>query len=320
MADPINPPGAASALEHTYEKVRAALATAAPAPDEAPREVAPQVRVIALRSPTLPPATHTNCYVLGPTHGAGQLVLVDPGSPYPESQAVLDEFLAREAHAGRSAVAVLLTHHHADHTGGAAHLRNRWDLEILAHQHTQDLLRGRVEVDRVVGPGHVRLAGQDLELLHTPGHAAGHLCAKVTAAGATLAGDMVAGVGTILIEPDEGDMAEYLASLAALQEIDPGVLLPAHGPPIPDGPGKLTGYRTHRLAREQKIAQALRARGPCAADELVPLAYADTPAPFWPLAERSTLAHLIKLEREGRARRDGQRWVTAEARDGGAGV
>jgi glyoxylase-like metal-dependent hydrolase (beta-lactamase superfamily II) len=121
---------------------------------------------------------------------------------------------------------------------------------------------------------------------------------------------MVAGLGTILIDPDEGDMAEYLASLQQLEQIEPGVLLPAHGPMIADGVAKLREYRGHRLRREDKIAAALASRPGRRAEELVPIAYADTPPPFWPLAVRSTLAHLEKLRREGRATCDLElRWT-----------
>jgi glyoxylase-like metal-dependent hydrolase (beta-lactamase superfamily II) len=135
--------------------------------------------------------------------------------------------------------------------------------------------------------------------VHTPGHAAGHLCFEV--GGATIAGDMVAGIGTILIDPSEGDMAEYLASLGRLLARPPVMLLPAHGPPIVDGPSKLREYLAHRQMREDRVLAALT-ETPRTLGELVPSAYADTPRMLWPLAERSLLAHLGKLVREGRAR------------------
>jgi glyoxylase-like metal-dependent hydrolase (beta-lactamase superfamily II) len=121
---------------------------------------------------------------------------------------------------------------------------------------------------------------------------------------AVIAGDMVAGVGTILIDPSEGDMAEYLASLEALLALAPARLLPAHGPVITDAPGKLREYLAHRRMREARIADALAAAGRATPRALVAVAYADTPPPLWGLAERSLLAHLEKLERDGCARRD----------------
>jgi glyoxylase-like metal-dependent hydrolase (beta-lactamase superfamily II) len=240
-------------------------------------------------------------------------VLVDPGSPFADQQAVLDALLEAEARDGRRVIAVALTHHHGDHIGGAAHLQARWGAPVLAHPATAPLVAPRVKVDRLIDEGALVLGQLHLFVHHTPGHAIGHVCLSLPSAGVTAVGDMVAGLGTILIDPDEGDMAEYLRSLDRLASAAPGVLLPAHGPVIADGVGKLREYREHRLRREQKIAEALATRPAATAEELVPLAYADTPAPFWPLAVRSTLAHLVKLAREGRAVCDGQRrWSARE--------
>jgi glyoxylase-like metal-dependent hydrolase (beta-lactamase superfamily II) len=116
---------------------------------------------------------------------------------------------------------------------------------------------------------------------------------------------MVAGIGTILIDPSEGEMAEYLASLQRLLARPAAALLPAHGPAIPDGPAKLREYLAHRLMREARVAAALSG-APQSLRELLPRAYGDTPTFLWPLAERSLLAHLVKLVRDGKAvERDG---------------
>ena len=122
---------------------------------------------------------------------------------------------------------------------------------------------------------------------------------------------MVAGIGTILIDPSEGDMGEYLASLRALLARPAAMLLPAHGPPIVDGHAKLREYLAHRTMREDRALAAL-AKHPAGVelDALVPDVYADTPRVLWPLAARSLLAHLHKLVREGRARELGrERWA-----------
>jgi glyoxylase-like metal-dependent hydrolase (beta-lactamase superfamily II) len=142
--------------------------------------------------------------------------------------------------------------------------------------------------------------------VHTPGHADGHLCFELGVA--TIAGDMVAGVGTILIDPSEGDMALYLGSLERLLARPPAMLLPAHGPPIADGPSKLREYLSHRRMREDRVLAALTPE-PATLAALLPVAYGDTPKILWPLAGRSMLAHLDKLARDGRARDDGSgRW------------
>ncbi len=248
--------------------------------------------MLALRTPTLPPAAHTNVYLVGPE--SGPWAVVDPGSPYPDQQAELDRALET---AGVELGVVLLTHHHGDHVGGAHALAQRWGAPIAAHERTARR-RPELGITRLLADGD-EVAG--LTCIHTPGHADGHLCFSDASGRFTIAGDMVAGLGTILIDPSEGDMATYLASLERLLARAQTVLLPAHGPAIPDGHGKLREYIAHRLMREAKVAAAL-GPGDASLAELVASAYVDTPRVLWPLAERSLLAHLVKLERDGRAR------------------
>jgi glyoxylase-like metal-dependent hydrolase (beta-lactamase superfamily II) len=151
-----------------------------------------------------------------------------------------------------------------------------------------------------------------LRAIHTPGHAPGHLCFLEERSNAMIAGDMVASIGTIIVEPEDGDMELYLRSLARMGELDSSMLLPAHGAPIEEPQRKLDQYVAHRLMREAKVLDALRAHeGPALPIDLVPRAYDDTPKVLWPLARLSTEAHLIKLERDGRARHDGERWLAA---------
>jgi glyoxylase-like metal-dependent hydrolase (beta-lactamase superfamily II) len=140
-------------------------------------------------------------------------------------------------------------------------------------------------------------------VLHTPGHAPGHVCLFEEEDGVIIAGDMVAGVGTILIAPGDGDMAVYLAQLERLAALGAHVALPAHGDPIDAPERTFRHYVAHRLAREAKVAAALGDEG-ALPEDLLPRVYADTPRSMWPVARLSLEAHLIKLEREGRARRD----------------
>jgi glyoxylase-like metal-dependent hydrolase (beta-lactamase superfamily II) len=110
-------------------------------------------------------------------------------------------------------------------------------------------------------------------------------------------------VGTILIAPGDGDMAVYLAQLERLAALGAHVALPAHGDPIDAPERTFRHYVAHRLAREAKVAAALGDEG-ALPEDLLPRVYADTPRSMWPVARLSLEAHLIKLEREGRARRD----------------
>jgi glyoxylase-like metal-dependent hydrolase (beta-lactamase superfamily II) len=286
---------AESSVEALYEQVRAVSPAAEGQVSAELVQVAPGIRVLALRTPTLPPAAHTNTYVVGPAQGL-QLV-VDPGSPYADQQAVLARVLAEEADAGRPVGLVALTHHHGDHVGGARALAERWGVPIAAHTRTAARLRERVPVTVDIEAGE-ELGAYGATAVFTPGHADGHLCFEV--GGASIVGDMVAGIGTILIDPSEGDMAEYLVSLARLLERSATLLLPAHGPAISDGPGKLREYIAHRTMRENRVLAAVPAGGAAAVDELLPTAYADTPRMLWPLAARSLRAHLDKLVKEAR--------------------
>lgn len=268
---------------------------------------APWIRVVPLRTPTLPPATHTNCYIIG---DGPSVIVVDPASPWSEEQALLDAFVQTHS---LQPTEIVLTHHHVDHVSGATALAERHGVGIAAHEATAARLQGRVKVDRLLDDG-ARLPGgpSGLVAMHTPGHAPGHLCFVDAAAGAIVAGDMLASVGTIIIDPsDDGDMAQYLVSLARLRgAVDAGTprLLPAHGPPIVDGGARLDFYIAHRLEREARVAAALTATA-LTTEELVPAVYPDVVPAIYPLAARSLLAHLVKLEREGRAVQEpGERW------------
>ncbi len=265
---------------------------------------APLIRRLPLRTPTLPPATHTNVYIVG----AGELAVVDPASPWPEEQETLERRLdeLRAAGVGR-VVEILLTHHHPDHVGAAARLAARLAVPVAAHAVTADLVRPMIRVDRTLDEGTpLRYGPATLDPLFTPGHAPGHLVFVERESRAVIAGDMVASVGTIIIDPPEGDMRLYLASLERLRRLDARLLLPAHGPPIADPERLLAYYVAHRLEREGRVVDALAA-GAAPVAELVPRAYPDVAPPIYPLAARSLLAHLEKLRAEGRAvERDGQ--------------
>lgn len=279
-----------------------------PAPDRPEvSPAAPWLRRVPLRSPTLPPATHTNVYVVG----EGDLLAVDPASPYPEEQQGLLATLEALAAQGHRLRGALLTHHHYDHTGGADALRRALPgLTFYAHALTAERLAARgLVVDQQVREGDVLPFGPaGLRALHTPGHAPGHLCLIDQAGGGVIVGDMVASQGTIVIDPeDDGDMARYLLELTRLLALAEGGavagaqrLWPAHGVGVAEGPALLRFYIQHRLQREAKVAAALAA-GAGTLWELVPRAYDDVPAALHPLAVRALQAHLLKLASEGRA-------------------
>ncbi len=278
------------------EAAKAALAAPAHCVDFVAERIEFQqgVKLVPLRTLTLPPATHTNAYVLG----TRALVVVDPGSADDAETDRLVALLEQLKAEGATLEAVVLTHHHGDHVGGLQRLVARLGCPVWSHPRTADRLG--VKTDRLLADGDVLQLGEmRWRVLHTPGHAQGHICLYDEASRAAVVGDMVAGIGTIVIDPPEGEMTDYLAQLRRLEALPVTTLYPSHGPAIPDGPGKLAEYLKHRLWREEKVLAALTADG-SSLEDLVPKAYDDVTAFVLPIAERSTLAILGKLQKDGK--------------------
>lgn len=273
-------------------------------------EFHPGVYVLPLRAPTLPPATTQNCYLLD----SNPVLVVDPGTPYENERPALHHTLDEMTHDGRRVV-VALTHHHADHVSSVADLKARYGAHVLAHADTARLLAPGL-VDEVVDEGHELDLGTwggrpwRLRVLHAPGHTRGHLVLRDERWGAMFVGDVVSGVSTILIDPEEGDMGTYMRTLDRLATLDPPLVLAGHGPALP-GKSSIVTTLEHRRMREGKVRLAL-GREPRSLDQLLPLAYEDTAESAWMLAARSLESHLRKLEREGLAvRESGDRWRAA---------
>lgn len=258
------------------------------------------ILMFPLAAATLPPSSHTNCFLLG----HGEALLVDPGSPFPaENDRIVAALSIARERLGRHPVAILLTHHHPDHVAGAAELSRRLDLPIWAHAATRERLASRgIAVTRDLANGErLELAGEPpmrLRLHHTPGHARGHLALEVEGAGDLIGGDLVAGFGTIVVAPPEGNMDDYLASLERMRGRGFRTLFPAHGAAILDVDAKLAEYVEHRLAREAQVLEQWRA-GAREPREMLAAVYPDVPAAIHPLAERQILAHLERLRRLG---------------------
>jgi glyoxylase-like metal-dependent hydrolase (beta-lactamase superfamily II) len=208
--------------------------------------------------------------------------------------------------------------------GGIDELSRELSLPVWAHARTASELP-RLPIARALAEGDViALDGPVAErwrVLHTPGHAWGHLCLWDEDSRTLVVGDMAASVGTILIAPGDGDMRIYLEQLARLAKLDARLALPAHGEPIDEPTTLFQRYIDHRGLREKKTLRSL----PASLDEgvsledLVAIAYNDVPVTSWPIAQLSLASQLAKLVAEGRAvERDG-RWALArEARPGGA--
>lgn len=260
----------------------------------------------ALRTPTIPPATHTNCYIIG---GAEQ-VIIDPGSPYPDEQARLDFVLESFLAEGRRFREIIITHLHPDHIGGVMHVANRFNLPVATHRLTAEAINGEggeVRVDRLIEDHELIVLKNQrddldwrLRALWTPGHARGHLSFHEERTGTLLTGDCVVGFGTVVIAPPEGNLNDYLASLRRYLTLPKlTALMPGHGPVIADARGKIEEYLIHRQAREDSILAALET-GPQTIPAIVAAVYNDTPPALHQLAELSVRAHLEKLAAENK--------------------
>jgi glyoxylase-like metal-dependent hydrolase (beta-lactamase superfamily II) len=142
--------------------------------------------------------------------------------------------------------------------------------------------------------------GATIVPVYTPGHASDHLCYYLVEEKALFTGDVILGGSTTVIPADDGDLADYLASLRRLQALDVRRIYPAHGPVIEDAQAKIREYIEHRLLRERQIVAAL-ADGLTTILALVERIYADVPVALHPVAAMSVESHLRKLAKEGRA-------------------
>ena len=270
----------------------------------------PHIDVVPVRTPTLPPATHTNTWLLG----EDVLTIVDPASPYDDEQGRLFADLQSRVDRGARIERLFLTHHHHDHVAGATDLKARLaavgvDVPIAAHPVTAELLAGDVPIDEAVLDDQVMDCGGHLfRALHTPGHAPGHLVLLDENTGAAIAGDLVAGIGTIAIDPREGDLGDYLASLERVRGLGPSALMPAHGPTLTEADAVLAFYVAHRHSRSEQIVDALGTHGAATPLELAPRVYPDLPEIHHVLAAAQILTHLRWLAEHGLARDDGTRW------------
>lgn len=228
----------------------------------------------------------TNTWIVG----RDPAVVIDPG---PDHQ---DHLEAVEREAGAIG-AVLVTHDHPDHAPGARTLADRARVPLLAFRPGE----GR---EPMADGQEVQAGGGRLVAVHTPGHSADHMAFFAPGTGALFTGDAVLGRGTSVIDPPEGDLPAYLRSLRRMAALRPRTIYPGHGPAVWNAPAKLEEYLEHRARRDEQILDALR-HGPRRASEMVPGMYADYPDNLRPVAARSVLAHLLKMEREGRVVRSG---------------
>jgi len=267
----------------------------------------PRLVCLPLRTKTLPPATHTNCFI----QGVRRFIVIDPAARESSEQRKLEELVAALCTEGGECAGIVTSHLHRDHVGGEVALRDFIEeklgkkVPLITHESTAEAL-GRADSYDILEKGDHAYTLQDengaefeLEALHTPGHARGHLCFYDREMGFLLSMDNVLGFGSVLIDPPEGNMTQYLESLRRMQSL-PGLrfLCGSHGAADSDAVAKIGEYIEHRLEREEQVRMALEG-GLNSAEEIAESLYTDLPDELMPLAVRSVTAHLERLG-EGR--------------------
>lgn len=269
-------------------------------------ELNPHIICFPLKTETLPPATHTNCFIVG----RQEFVVIDAASKEESEQAKLFELVDSFIEKGFSCKEIIVSHLHKDHFGGETvlqnHLRAKFGLEvpILAHRITAESLQGKVtfqkfiEADEIINLKDEAGASFEMKALHTPGHARGHLVFYDEELGFLLSSDNVVGTGTVVIAPPEGDMTDYLNSLERMKSL-PNLqhLCGSHGSAIFDAKAKIEQYIAHRLEREKQVLEALQ-NGAKTAEEIAEIVYQNLNPNIFPLAVKSVEAHLAKIERD----------------------
>jgi glyoxylase-like metal-dependent hydrolase (beta-lactamase superfamily II) len=228
----------------------------------------------------------TNTWIVG----RDPALVIDPG---PEDRAHAE----RVVEAAGTVGTILITHHHPDHAPGAQLLAALTGAAVRA-------FRPWTGEEPIAHGVEVAGGGVRLRAVHTPGHTEDHLVFFEPNEAALFTGDAVLGYGTSVVDPPDGDLTAYLRSLRDMLGLGAVTIYPGHGPVVEDAEGKLREYLAHREERERQVLEGLSG-GPKTAADLVPLIYRDYPVELHPVAARSMLAHLLKLEREGRAVRVG---------------
>jgi glyoxylase-like metal-dependent hydrolase (beta-lactamase superfamily II) len=241
----------------------------------------------------------TNTYLIDTPEG---LAVLDPGPVnHPEH---IDAILR---HTGGQVALILVSHTHHDHVGAVPELQAATGARTAGFRSSaSEAFDADIKLDH-----QATIAG--ITALHTPGHASDHLCYAVRGANGDkilFSADHVMSWSTSIVSPPGGDMRHYFDSLNLLLARDDDIYLPGHGPLLRDPRSLVRAMLTHRMLREQSIARKL-ADGPADATTIMEALYAQLNPRLKKAAERSVLAHLLKLETDGKAVRDGELWRAA---------
>ena len=256
-------------------------------------ELMPGIRCLVAPNPGMMTGPGTNTYLVG----TEDIAVIDPGP-------AIDVHIERiVAVAGAPISKILVTHTHPDHSPAAAQLAARTGAEQLGLRAPQGRHQDQTfKPDRELVDGErVRVGNVELQVIHTPGHASNHLCYLHAEHGWLFTGDHIINGSTVVIDPPDGDMSAYLEALDTLKTHPLVALAPGHGEPMHEPMTAIDRLIEHRLTRERKVAACLADHPGCDLAGLVVHVYDDVDARLHTIAERSLLAHLLKLERDGAA-------------------
>ena len=272
---------------------------------------APGIRRLLAGNPSPFTYTGTQTYIVG----AGEVGVIDPGPDLPEH---LGSILA--ATKGERIAAILCTHTHRDHSPASRPLQVATGAPIIGCGPLaldDDGPRSDAAFDFDYAPDRVLADGEAVEgtdwrltAVATPGHTSNHLCFSLEGTGALFTGDHVMGWSTTVVSPPDGDMRDYMASLALLLQRDDTIYFPAHGPAVDKPHRHVRALIAHRRMREQQILRRL-GEGEGRIPTMVESMYQGTDPRLFPAAGRSVLAHLVALEARGLVRNVGETWMLA---------
>lgn len=264
-------------------------------------EIAPGVRRIVAPNPSMMTGPGTNTYLLGEQ----AVAVIDPG---PLIAGHIENIVEKST---GSIQWILATHTHPDHSPGIVLLAEMTGAEVLGMPAPD----GQHQ-DRTFTPTRV-LSDADaletdefrLDAVHTPGHASNHLCYRHAALNWLFTGDHVIDGSTVVIDPPDGNMKRYIESLQKCRDLGCDALAPGHGEVINDPARAIDWIIDHRLEREGKVRAAIQANPNLTTHELVPHVYQDVDPKLFGWAERSLLAHALKLEADGLVVQRKGRWA-----------
>lgn len=261
-------------------------------------EVLPGISRIVANNPG--PMTYfgTNTWVFDGPDGT---IVLDPG---PEDHPEHVDAIMR--HTDGKIALIVVSHTHHDHVGAVPALKAASGAKTVGFRTSAT---DSFTADIGLGHGDT-IAG--MTALHTPGHRSDHLCFSMPGRNETIlfSADHVMSWSTSIVSPPDGNMIHYFASLKLLLDRDEAAYLPGHGPLLRQPLDLVREMLTHRMLREQAIVKKL-SEGQADTASIVEKLYRGLNPRLFKAAERSVLAHLLKLEEEGKAARDGDMWRAA---------